>query len=218
MKNIKQTYTNLITFITDPYLKDSFEKIRGSEFLYLLLITFAVIIPYAYVLHLAGLDQFDHKMDFLLKEHKWLIAIIAIFVAPLLEEPVYRLHLDFKISSIWWSLGLSILLISEVWIPLALLWVYLFYLLYKVNQGERPNLKYSIFISSALFGLVHLMNFTDFDYFRYFYWVPFMVGAQFLIGLVLSYIRLNHGIKWAIIFHGAYNATLIIPAIYFYEG
>jgi hypothetical protein len=36
--------------------------------------------------------------------------------------------------------------------------------------------------------------------------------------LVLSYIRLNHGIKWAIVFHGAYNAVLVIPAIYLYEG
>jgi uncharacterized protein len=213
-----ETIYKLKSFLKSPYYVESYTRIKPIAFLYLLLVTLAIVIPYAYVLHLAGLDQFDHKMDFLLKEHKWLIAIIAIFVAPLLEEPVYRLHLDFKISSIWWSLGLSILLISEVWIPLALLWVYLFYLLYKVNQGERPNLQYSIFISSALFGLVHLMNFTDFDYFRYFYWVPFMVGAQFLIGLVLSYIRLNHGIKWAIIFHGAYNATLIIPAIYFYEG
>ena len=32
-----------------------------------------------------------------------------------------------------------------------------------------------------------------------------------------SYIRLNQGMKWAIIFHAVYNAVLIIPAIYFYE-
>ncbi|WP_194976484.1 hypothetical protein [Aquiflexum lacus] len=27
----------------------------------------------------------------------------------------------------------------------------------------------------------------------------------------------HHGMKWAIIFHGVYNAVLVIPAIYFYE-
>jgi hypothetical protein len=68
-----------------------------------------------------------------------------------------------------------------------------------------------------LFANVHLGNFTDFDHAQYFYWGTFLVGAKFLIGLVLSYIRLNHGMKWAMIFHGVYNAILIIPAIYFYE-
>ncbi|AFL84784.1 CAAX amino terminal protease family [Belliella baltica DSM 15883] len=212
-----QTFTKLKTFLKSPYHKDSYEKIKGKEFLHLLLIAFAIVIPYAFVLDLAGIDQFDHKMEFLLKENKWLVAVLAIVIAPLLEEPIYRLHLDFKKSSIWWGLVLSLLLISEVWIPVALLWVYLLFLMYKVNKGDSLNLKYSVFISSALFGLVHLMNFTDFDYAQYFYWVPFMVGAQFLIGLVLSYIRLNYGMKWAIIFHGVYNAILIIPAVYFYE-
>lgn len=138
-------------------------------------------------------------------------------LSSLLEENIYRLHLDFKKSSIWWGLGLSLLLISEVWIPIALLWVYLLFLMYKVNKRETPNLKYSVFISSGLFALVHLSNFVDFDYGKYFYWVPFLVGAQFLIGLVLSYIRLNHGMKWALIFHAVYNALVIIPAFYFYE-
>ncbi|MCH7409775.1 hypothetical protein MM239_10250 [Belliella sp. DSM 111904] len=61
-------------------------------------------------------------------------------------------------------------------------------------------------------------NYVDFDYGMYFYLIPLMVGAQFLIGLVLSYIRLNYGINWAIIFHGVYNAIFILPAVYFYEG
>ncbi|ERM83192.1 CAAX amino terminal protease [Rhodonellum psychrophilum GCM71 = DSM 17998] len=212
-----QTFTKLKSFLKSPYHKESYENIRGKEFFFLLLITFAIVIPYAFILDLAGMDQFDHKLEFLLKKNKWLVAVLAIVIAPLLEEPIYRLHLDFKKSSIWWGLGLSLLLISEVWIPVALLWIWLFFLLYKVNKGEMPNLKYSIFISSVLFGLVHLMNFTDFDYAQYFYWVPFMVGAQCLIGLVLSYVRLNYGMKWGIIFHGVYNAILIIPAVYFYE-
>lgn len=166
---MKQTFNKLITFFKLPHRKESFENIKGREFLYLLLITFAIVIPYAFILDLAGMDQFDHKMDILLKDYKWLVAILAIFIAPLLEEPIYRLHLDFKKSSIWWGLGLSLLLISEAWLTLIFLWIWLFFLLFKVSKGDQPNLKYSIFISSALFGLVHLGNFTDFDYTQYFY-------------------------------------------------
>lgn len=212
-----ETIKNLIAFSKAPNNTENYNDIETKEFVLLLLITFSIVIPYAFILYLAGMDQFDHKLEELLNNNKLLVGVLAIFVAPLLEENVYRLHLDFKKSSILWGLGLSLLLISEVWIPIALLWVYLFFLMYKVNKGETPNLRSSIFISSGLFALVHLSNFTDFDYSKYFYWVPFLVGAQFLIGLVLSYIRLNYGMKWALIFHAVYNALVIIPALYFYE-
>ncbi|MGY6543800.1 CPBP family glutamic-type intramembrane protease [Arthrospiribacter ruber] len=163
------------------------------------------------------MDQFDNIMLELLENQKWLVAVLAILVAPVLEEPIYRLHLDLKKSSIIWSLGLSLLLINNIWYPLVLFWIYLIYLLVKVDRGQTPNLKFVVYFSSAMFALIHMVNFTDFDYRNYFYLVPLLVAAQFIVGLVLSYIRLNHGMKWAVIFHAVYNAVLVIPAIYFYE-
>lgn len=211
------TFLKLKNFIKAPYQSDSYTKIEGKEFFFLLLITFSLVIPYALILEAAGIDQFNHIMETLIKDHKWLLVVLAIVIAPLVEEPIFRLHLDFKKSSIWWGIGLSVFVISEIWILFVLLLIWLFYLLITVSVGKKPNLKYSIFISASLFALVHLGNFTDFDYAKYFYWVPFMVGAQFLIGLILSYIRLNHGMKTAILFHAVYNAILTIPAVYFYE-
>ena len=164
-----------------------------------------------------GIDQFDHKLLDLLKKNKWLFAFLGVFLAPLIEEPIFRLHLDLKKSSLWWSLGLSILVISELWYPAALLMIYLILLLIMVYRGVQPNRKYVIFISAALFGLVHMINYTGFDFGKYYYWVPFLVAIQFFLGLILSYIRLKHGIKWAIIFHGTYNAILVIPAVYFLD-
>lgn len=212
-----RTLEKLLTFLKAPYRAESYSNLKVGDLLYLLVITLIVVIPYAFILEWAGMDQFDHKLMEILEKNKWLVAVLAIFFAPILEEPVYRLHLDLKKSSILWSLGLSLLLINSVWYPLALFWIYLIYLYVKVNQGQTPNLKFVVYFSSAMFALVHMANFTDFDYGKYFYWVPLLVAAQFVIGLVLSYIRLNHGMKWAIIFHAVYNAVLIIPAIYFYE-
>lgn len=215
---MKSTFTNLLSFLKSPYLPETYTPIKPKTFLVLLVLTLSIIIPYALILDAAGMDQFDHKLEELLKKSKWIVAIAAIFLAPLLEEPIFRLHLDLKKSSIWWGIGLSVLMLGEAWWPVALLWVYLFFLLYRLSKGNPLSLKYVLWISSALFALVHMGNFSDFDYGRYFYWVPFMVGAQFMAGLVLSYIRLNHGMKWGMIFHGVYNAVLIIPAVYFYEG
>lgn len=206
---------SILSFLKSPYLLETHSPIKPKTFLSLLILTLVIIIPYVLIIEAAGIDQFDNMIEQMLKENKWLVAFLAIFLAPILEEPIFRLHLDLKISSIWWGIGLSVLLLSEVWWPVVLIWAYLFYLIYRVSRGNPPNLKYVIWISSSLFALVHMGNFTDFDYSRYFYWVPFMVGAQFVVGLVLSYIRLNHGMKWAIFFHGVYNAVLIIPAVYF---
>lgn len=208
---------NILSFLKAPSQFQSYLPIKPMDFWYLLLITLLVVIPYGFILDLAGMDQFDSKLEELLRSNKWVVAISAIFLAPILEEPIFRLHLDLKKSSIWWGIGLSLLMLSEVWIPVALVWIYFLFLLIKVGKGDVPQLKYVVWISSALFALVHIGNFTDFDFGRYFYWIPFMVGAQFLVGLVLCYIRLNHGMKWSIIFHGVYNAVLIIPTVYFYE-
>jgi hypothetical protein len=212
-----KTLEKLLSFLKTPYQAESYSNIKIKDFAFLLLITLAVVIPYSFILEWAGLDEFDHKILEMFKKNKWLLVGLGVFLAPIIEEPIYRLHLDLKISSIWWSLGLSVLAISEIWYPVVLLWVYLIYLGIKVKQGQKPNLKFVVYSSAALFAVVHMANFVGFDYGKYFFLVPLMVGAQFLVGLVLSYIRLNHGMKWAIVFHGVYNAVLIIPVIIFYE-
>lgn len=215
---MKGSLLKLVFFLKTPFLIKDFEVFKSKDFFGILLLTLIFVVPFGLSLDYFGMDQFDSKSKDMLMSKKWVFIFSGIFLAPILEEPIFRLHLDLKMSSIWWGIGLSILMLSEVWWPVALICIYLFFLTYRVSKGNPPNLKYVIWISSALFALVHMGNFTDFDYGKYFYWVPFMVGAQFVVGLVLSYIRLNHGMKWAILFHGVYNAVLIIPAIYFYES
>jgi membrane protease YdiL (CAAX protease family) len=97
-------------------------------------------------------------------------------------------------------------------------WVYLSYLLYVAHKGNMPNLKFATWASAIFFALVHIGNYKDFDYSAYFYLVPLLVSPQFLGGLILGYIRLNQGMKWAIIFHAVFNALLLIPSVYFKEG
>ncbi|EIM75841.1 abortive infection protein [Nitritalea halalkaliphila LW7] len=84
-----------------------------------------------------------------------------------------------------------------------------------MKAGNPPSLKGVIWISSGLFALVHIGNFGGVDWGQYFYLIPFLVLAQFLVGLVLSFIRLQHGMLWAMLFHGTYNACLVIPAVLF---
>ncbi len=139
---------------------------------------------------------------------------MGIVVAPLFEETIFRLHLDLKKPYIWWGLGLSLLIVISDWFVGLALMIYLLYLLIMLHEKSPPNLKMVVYISAAFFALIHLGNYTKFDILSHFYLIPFLVGSQFVGGLILSYIRLNHGIKWSILYHGVFNAVLIIPMLF----
>lgn len=209
-------FYKLLDFLKDPKQAQSFQSMKLSEFLGLLILAILVVVPYAYILELMGMDQFENGLADLLKENKWIIAIFGILLAPLIEEPIFRLHLDLKITSIWYSLGLSLLFAMAIWFPIIFIG-YMTFLLIRVKNDNPPSLKFVVYFTAAFFGLVHITNFKDFDYGQFFYYIPFLVAIQFWIGLILSYIRLNHGMSWAILFHGIYNSIFILPAIYFYE-
>ncbi|MBN7815167.1 CPBP family glutamic-type intramembrane protease [Algoriphagus pacificus] len=209
-------FYKLLDFLKNPEKAPAYQPMKFSEFFGLLILAIIVVVPYAYILEFMGMDQFENGLGDLLKENKWIIAIFGIVLAPLIEEPIFRLHLDLKITSIWYSLGLSLLFAMAIWFPIIFIG-YMIFLLIRVSSDNPPPLKFVVYFSAAFFGLVHITNFKDFDYGQYFYYIPFLVAIQFWIGLVLSYIRLNHGMKWAILFHGVYNTIFILPAIYFYE-
>jgi hypothetical protein len=211
-------FQDFLSFLKDPKQAISYTQISPKDFILLLFGALIFIIPSALLMDLAGLEQFDSILEDLMKDNKWLVAVLGVFLAPILEEPIFRLHLDLKKSSIWWGIGLSVFLISEQWY-LALGFVaYLIYLLVRISNNETPGLKFVVYTSAIFFGLVHLGNYSNFNFAAHFYWIPFLVGIQFFVGLILSFIRLNHGIRTAMLFHGVYNAVLIIPYVYFYEG
>jgi uncharacterized protein len=206
------------SFLKNPKQATSYTSISPKNFILLLLGALIIIVPSALLMEWVGLDQFDSKLEEMMKDYKWLVATAAIFLAPLIEEPIFRLHLDLKKASIWWGIGLSVFIISEQWYIAVGFVVYLVYLLIRINNEETPDLKFVVYTSAIFFGLVHLGNYSNFNFGEHFYWIPFLVGMQFFIGLILSFLRLNHGIRTAMLFHGVYNAVLIIPYVYFYEG
>jgi hypothetical protein len=215
---IQQLTQDFLLFLKDPKQAEVYTPIAVNKFILLLIGTLLLIIPSALLIEWVGLDQFDSIIEDMMKDNKWLVVISGIFLAPIIEEPIFRLHLNLKKSSIWWGIGLSVFIISEQWFIVVGFVVYMIYLLIAVSQKSPLNLKFVVYTSAIFFDLVHLGNYSNFNLADHFYWIPLLVGVQFFIGLILSYIRLNHGIRSAILFHGVYNAVLIIPAVYFYEG
>ncbi len=200
----------VIKFLKNPERPAEIVPITPKVFFTLLGLILVIVIPYAFALESMDLE-FDNMIEELMQQYKWVVVAAAIILAPILEEPAFRLHLDYKPSSFLWGIGLSVFFLSELWfIPVAYM-LYLLLLWLQVRKDKPPKLKFVVFTSAAFFGLVHLGNYTGFDWIGKFYFIPILVGVQFLLGLVLSFIRVNHGLKAAMLFHGAYNAIILIP-------
>lgn len=206
---------DLLLFIKRPEVNTAVAPLSPANFFILLLMTFAIVIPYAALLAWVGVGQFDNVMEDLLRDQKYLVVLLAVVLAPILEETIFRYHLSLKPKAIGWGLALSLLMISQMWWIAAMLLLYLVVLLVLVLKHQHPPLQIVVYISAFFFGIVHLGNYLDFDLVANFYWIPFLVGVQFALGLLLSFIRLHFGLSRAMYFHAAYNAALVLPVVLF---
>lgn len=206
-------YQDLILFIKQPQIIRSVAPLSVSNFFLLLVITLALVIPYGLLLDLMGVGEFDNLIQEMLRDHKWLVVLLVVLVAPLLEETIFRYHLSLQKKAVFVSLVFSVLMISQLWIIAAGLIIYLLVLMVLVSRETPPSIHIVVYISAFFFGIVHLSNYRDFDFLGNFYWIPFLVLIQFGLGLLLSFIRLHYGLLKAMLFHGAYNAVLVVPAV-----
>ena len=199
-------------FLYFPEKPEKFDPMSLVDFLKLFIITLLFVAPYSALIYALGLYELQNEAIDLLEENLTVFLITAIIFAPIYEEPIFRLHLDLTKKSILWSLGVSVLLLFDSWIVVGVLGIYLIWLFVRVSRNNPPSLKLVVYSSAILFGLVHLGNFTSLDYTKQFYLIPLLIGAQVFVGLVISFIRLRYGIKWAMIYHGVYNG--IFTAVY----
>lgn len=202
----------LINFLLSPDHPLEFRPMSLVDFLKLFIITSLFVAPYSALFYTLGLYELQNEAIDLLEENLTGFLISAIIFAPIIEEPIFRLHLDLTKKSILWSLGVSVILFFDSWIAVGVFWIYLIWLFVRVARNNPPSLKLVVYSSAILFGLIHLSNFTSLDYATQFYLIPLLIGEQVIMGLLFSFIRLRYGMKWAMIYHGVYNG--IFTAVY----
>jgi len=211
---LSKIFQDLIFFIKKPQIIRSVAPLSFSNFFLLLMITFGLVIPYAFLLEFMGVGEFDNIIQEMMRDHKALVLVMVIVFAPLLEETIFRYHLTLQKKAIMWSLIASVFMLSQLWVIGAGLMLYLLILFLMALRKNPPPLHIVVYISAFFFGIVHLGNYRDFDFVSNFYWVPFLVLIQFGLGLLLSFIRLHYGLLKAMLFHAVYNAVLVVPAVF----
>ena len=216
-------FRDFISFLKKPDLGKKFEIKSPIPFLKLVWKSFLIIFAIYIVVFLV----ISTPLDFfhLLPAKKIIIinlrsSIIAILIAPIIEELIFRLPLRFSKVNIITSFCLVIFLILNklnFYLALSISIVLLGFLLLRINEGsdiiKRADNFFTryffwiFYFQVFLFGFLHLINF-NLD-FRYFYLFPFFIIGYILIGCYLGYIRVryNLGIYICIVTHMVINGV-----------
>ena len=72
---------------------------------------------------------------------------------------------------------------------------------------NKKSFKWFYYISSVLFGLVHVFNYENSEDFIYTFWL--VTSAQIFIGLLFGYLRVTYGLWYAILLHAVHNFVIL---------
>ncbi len=233
MKNIKQLWKYLLN--PTPEQESSNFITKFIRFLVVLginvaAVTIAVGIQYCF----KNYDLIDIDILPILYKKKYVEQLVSflitIFIIPIIEELLFRLHLipqkqNIRISIIILFLYLitELVFISKSTFAISLICslgaiLLLGYIIFKkrINDGIKEvwkNKFRSVFYVTALvFGGVHIMNhklsITNLIF------APIIVAPQIIMGLNAGYLRIKSGFKWGLLLHVVHNFVFVTIFVY----
>ena len=151
------------------------------------------------------------------------LLLLAVIVAPILEELAFRGFMNFKkymislsVSTLsYFSMQLFLRSVLELWV-IILLTIAAFSICFLLLKNEKiysyilVRRNFSFYSMSVLFAIVHLTNydvalFSNFNFLL----IPFAVFPQGLSAISLAYLRLKNGLIWSIFFHSFINFVIV---------
>jgi membrane protease YdiL (CAAX protease family) len=214
------TKNDFLKFINSPYKKSSrnFRK-DFIIFIFLTVLNFLVLFIKSCYTNEPFIEESDLTLYNIEKILSYLILI------PLIEEFSYRGFLRFKNKKIFIISVIAVIILLATFIKVdiyrnssIILLIILTCFIYFQNQLYEKfllfinkNLKYLIWISSIIFGLMHLANFHDFEYINL-----LGITAKIIAGLFFCYITRKYNIFYSYFFH-ALNNSLPFLIIFAYK-
>jgi len=146
------------------------------------------------------------------------ILIFGVFIAPPLEELIFRSFLNlerkYSLSIVFllmivaiWFLFIKKYILATFTFILLILFSYL--VVNKFNMLVaflKKNYLYFCYTMAMIFTLLHLFNFT----FKSLIVYPFFIFSYLFLSLSISYFRIKKGMILGVIFHAFYNLLIII--------
>lgn len=204
-------------FLADPYFSGEFRKPLFRDLLLLLMGYFIIVIPIGLLLMaLTRIAEISMKT---LEVPYYQRVVYGLILGPIVEEIFFRLMYVFKKKNLlivlFTSLGLAILFLiksepakSYIFFILCLTFSLCLLSFARVSRVINSHFKVFFYGMAIVFAFLHVFNFDGINSMRYLLTV-FIIIPQFVLGLLLGYIRLSYGFIYAVGFHMAVNISII---------
>jgi membrane protease YdiL (CAAX protease family) len=147
---------------------------------------------------------------------------IGVIIVPIVEEILFRSLLKFKIINIilfsstlftfiataFYKSGTELAVFPGI-LLLGFLSLLIIFSRNRIEYFIISRFNYFFYATILLFGLLHATNFTGNPYTILAF--SFILGSpQLVLGSILGYIRMNHGLFYSILFHVIVNSTMLL--------
>lgn len=212
LDNIKETYTDLLSFLKNPRDEAGPELSIAQKFntvISLLIIEIplmAVLILLISGLETLGLiDADNHKILDMIKTFPVvMLLILTVVIGPMIEELIFRLYLRYKNN---YALHFLISIVSLTGVRNEQKAETFFISLWKKRY------KFIFYFSAMIFGLIHITNY-EFSY-TILLLSPILVAPQIISGLIIGYLRVRMGFVSGLVLHSLHNAFFIGIPLFF---
>jgi hypothetical protein len=210
---------SLKSFVINPEIRYGHKELPMRDFLYLLFLDLIVTGICLLFLFLIGLDKSAfHKMNpEEINENLFFFMVMAILLAPPLEEFLFRYYLNYNTKNMWISAVLLFLLFMAVFETgdhlgnsiyfLSAMFV-ITMLALKLLFGYT-SAKILIWGSILSFALYHITNYKTEAFAHEYFIIPLVILPQLIGGVFLAFIRTHYRFIHCILFHAAFNAGVI---------
>ena len=215
LDNLKETFTDLISFLKNPVDEAGPELSAAKKFKTLIsLLIIEIPLMAILILLISGLetlglvDADNHKILDMIKSYPvLLLLLLTVVIGPLIEELIFRLYLRYKNN---YALHFLISIVSITGVR-------------NEQKAEtflisfwKKRYKYIFYFSAVIFGLIHISNF-EFSY-TILLLSPILVAPQIILGIIIGYIRVRNGFVSGLLLHSLHNAFFIgIPLFFMFN-
>ncbi len=232
----------VVSFLRHPCT--SYEDEKGNVYrdiivliswLYVLVFPLAILI--SVLLKLLNYNGINAVNAFAASGDLWTVLFFGAIAAPLIEETTFRLSLKFRpfyiaVSIFFVTRIITVYVMKQFfssnninmysWMIPVVAGGLVYFIMRSNDIKERVSRFYQKYFSllfyffTLLFGLVHITNYSKVENILL---IVLLLGIpQFIVGLVLGFVRIKHGFWYGVLLHSVYNALLLVPGTIAKEG
>jgi len=207
----------LIRFLKDPYFNGEYRKPSFLDLFLPLVGYFVLVIPIGVLLLvLSGIFNFSMKT---FEAQSYQRLLFGLLLGPFVEEIFFRLIYGFNKRNLWIIIVTSLIFAVaftiksepvKAYIFLAFCFTFSLLLIYFTKTSRIFNYYFKFFFYglAMIFAFLHIFNFSGIEPVKYLL-VMFIIIPQFILGLLLGYVRLTYGFIYAVGFHMVVNLSII---------